>query len=120
VVDDNDPFRSTVAELLTLRGFRVVGEAANGDEALAAVDGDCPDGVLLDVNMPGQDGYTVSALLAVMCPAARIVLTSSEAGQVAPDVLERCGAVAFVPKMELAASDLQSLFRRPEETFPDR
>lgn len=120
VVDDNEQFRGAVTELLTLRGFRVVGEAADGDEAVAAVDRGCPDAVLMDINMPGHDGYAVSELLVARCPASRIVLTSSETVHVAQEVLEDCGATAFVPKTELADRDLWSLFWRPEDHVPDR
>jgi CheY-like chemotaxis protein len=119
VVDDNGHFRRTVVELLTLRGFHVAAEAASGPEALRAVRSDCPDGVLLDVNMPGQDGYTVSALLAATCPASRIVLTSSETEDVPRGVLEECGAVAFVSKSELPAIDLRGLFQQPADGTPE-
>jgi CheY-like chemotaxis protein len=44
---------------------------------LAAVAGDCPDGILLDINLPGRDGFAVAAAIAATHPAVRIVLTSS-------------------------------------------
>jgi two-component system nitrate/nitrite response regulator NarL len=116
VVDDSAPFRRTVVELLTLKGFDVVGEAADGREALAAVARDCPDGVLLDVNMPEQDGFSVSARLSGVCSRATIVLTSSETLDVPVEVLRASGAAAFVPKAELAVRDLDSLFRGTAES----
>ena len=70
------------AELLAVRGFEVLDEAADGEQALAAVAGRCPDGVLLDVNLPGQDGFAVAASLAVACAGIRIVLTSADIGHV--------------------------------------
>src|SRR5688572_7357972 len=73
VVDDNQHFRRHVGELFMLRGLEVVDAAADGEDALAAVVRACPDGVLLDINLPGRDGYAVAASLAAMCPAARIV-----------------------------------------------
>jgi two-component system response regulator DesR len=93
-----------------LRGFEVVNAVADGEEALAAVIRACPDGVLLDVNLPGRDGYAVAASLAAVCPAARIVLTSSDVDGVSTAVLDDCGATAFVPKTELAIVDLGRLF----------
>jgi two-component system, chemotaxis family, protein-glutamate methylesterase/glutaminase len=110
VVDDSQHFRRVVHELLMLRGFEVVDVAADGEDALAAVVRDCPDGVLLDINLPGRDGYAVSASLASVCPAATIVLTSSDVDGVSPAVLGECGATAFVPKTELATVDLRRLF----------
>ena len=112
VVDDSQHFRRVARELLMLRDFEVIDPAADGEEALAAVVGDWPDGVLLHINLPGRDGYAVAASLAAVCPAARIVLTSSDVDGVSTAVLVECGATAFVPKTELATVDLRRLFRR--------
>src|SRR5215211_9277300 len=110
VVDDNQHFRRHVGELFMLRGLEVVDAAADGEDALAAAVRGCPDGVLLDVNLPGRDGYAVAASLAAVCPAARIVLTSSDVDRVPTAVLRQCGASAFVPQTDLATVDLGRLF----------
>ncbi len=110
IVDDSPPFRAVAAELLTARGFEVLDEAADGEQALAAVAGRRPDGILLDVNLPGPDGYAVAASLAAACAGIRIVLTSADIGQVPAEVLKTCAAIAFVAKQELAAADLSTLF----------
>jgi hypothetical protein len=52
----------------------------------------------------------VAASIAAICPAATIVLTSSDTEDVPSVVLRACGAVAFVPKIELATTDLEALF----------
>ena len=39
---------------------------------------DRPDGILLDINLPGRDGYDVAASIASTCPTVTIVLTSSD------------------------------------------
>jgi len=93
-----------------LRGLEVVDAAADGKDALAAVVRACPDGVLLDINLPGHDGYSVAASLAAICPAATIVLTSSDVDEVPTAVLLECGATAFIPKIDLATVDLRWLF----------
>jgi two-component system, chemotaxis family, chemotaxis protein CheY len=110
VVDDNQHFRRQVGELFRLRGLEIVDAAGDGKDALAAVVRACPDGVLLDINLPGGDGYSVGASLAAICPAARIVLTSSDVDQVPAAVLRECGATAFIPKTDLATVDLRWLF----------
>jgi CheY-like chemotaxis protein len=56
VVDDDDAIRATVAEVLRTEGY-VVSTAANGAEALAAVDRAQPRVVLLDMRMPVLDGW---------------------------------------------------------------
>ena len=110
IVDDSPRFRALAAELLAARGFEVLQEAADGEQALAAVAGGCPDGILLDLNLPGPDGFAVAASLAAACAAARIVLTSADVDHIPAEIMRTCPAVAFVTKQELAAADLRTLF----------
>ena len=56
VVDDDPTILATVSEVLDMEGFAVV-TAANGAEALAAIDQDWPSLVLLDMRMPVLDGW---------------------------------------------------------------
>jgi CheY-like chemotaxis protein len=110
IVDDSSKFRDAAAELLAEMGFEVLAGVADANQALAAVADWCPDGILLDVNLPGRDGFSVATSLAAVCPAARIVLTSAELDRVPANILRTCAAVAFVPKQELAVADLGALF----------
>ncbi len=112
LVDDSPHFRGLAAQLLDAHGFELFGEAADGERALAAVAAECPDGVLLDIDLPGLDGFAVAELLAAACSGAKIVLTSAGVRHVPTRVLESCAAVAFVPKDDLMVADLDSLFRR--------
>jgi len=113
IVDDSPQFRAMAAELLAERGFEVLGTVGDGEQALAAAGRRCPDGILLDVNLPGRDGFAVAASLAAACPTARIVLTSADFAQLPDGLLRSCAAAAFVAKEELAAADLPGLFRTP-------
>jgi CheY-like chemotaxis protein len=112
VVDDSPHFRRTAAKLLAIRGLEPFNLVAGGDEALAVTAGKCPDGVLLDINLDGRDGFEVAAALSRRCPTVAIVLVSSDVDEVESSQLERCGASAFVPKTELASTDLALLFAR--------
>jgi CheY-like chemotaxis protein len=112
IVDDNPDFRAAAVELLAERGFRLIDEAADGDEAFSAASRARPDGILLDINLPGRDGFAVAALLASACSRATIVLTSSEADWVPAQVVKNCGATVFVPKDQLATARLRELFTR--------
>jgi putative two-component system response regulator len=58
VVDDLAPNRRLLERLLALAGYAVV-TAADGEQALAAVAGASPDLVLMDIRMPGRDGFSV-------------------------------------------------------------
>ena len=110
IVDDSPGFRTVAAGLLAEHGFDVV-VAADGEQALAVAARECPDGVLLDVNLPDLDGFAVATALAAACPAARIVLTSADMVHVQAEVLESCGVAAFVPKQDLVAAGPGTLFR---------
>jgi CheY-like chemotaxis protein len=110
VVDDSGAFRRTAATLLALRGYELLAMARDGRAAIEAVSRDCPDGVLLDVNLPDVDGFVVAGALAAVCPAVRIVLTSADVEDVPAAELARCHAAGFVPKDELAVVDLTRWF----------
>jgi CheY-like chemotaxis protein len=110
IVDDSESFRSTASVLLAALGLEVLEPVPDGEAALAAVAGDRPDGILLDINLPGRDGFAVATAIAATYPAVRIVLTSSDTEDVSGAVLKTCGATAFVPKTELATVDLGMLF----------
>ena len=62
LVDDEDQLRRVMRDLLERQGYTVL-EAADGAQALAEVDRGNPDLVILDLNLPGVDGYTVLAQL---------------------------------------------------------
>jgi len=71
IVDDDVIFRTLAAELLTSQGFDVLDEAADGLAALAAVAARCPDGILLDISLPGPDGFALAPSLAAACQMPR-------------------------------------------------
>jgi CheY-like chemotaxis protein len=56
VVDDEPDIRDTVSAMLEIEGY-AVGQAANGADALAVVERDPPDVILLDMRMPVLDGW---------------------------------------------------------------
>ena len=58
VVDDTPGNVKLLTDLLTVKGYEVA-TAESGHEALARIDADCPDLVLLDIMMPGMNGYEV-------------------------------------------------------------
>src|SRR5688572_8826307 len=60
IVDDHDGFRAVARTLLESEGFDVVGEAADGVEAVRATERLTPALVLLDVHLPDEDGFAVT------------------------------------------------------------
>ena len=60
IVDDHPSFRASARTLLEAEGYDVVGEAENGESAVAAALRLRPDLVLLDVQLPDIDGFEVA------------------------------------------------------------
>jgi DNA-binding NarL/FixJ family response regulator len=113
VVDDDDGLRAAIAEVVAAtRDCSLWGAAASGEEALArfalCTGGDRPDVVLLDVELPGIDGFEVAARLAAIDSSVAIVLMSTHSRDDLPnDALAR--VARFVPKVELSPTTLSSL-----------
>jgi DNA-binding NarL/FixJ family response regulator len=109
IVDDHPTFRSSARSVLEADGFVVVGEAGDGDAAIAAADRLRPDVVLLDVQLPDMDGFEIAKRLKLSGDAPAIVLTSSrdaaEYGSAVADS-EVCG---FIPKAELSGAAIADL-----------
>ena len=59
VVDDHDGFRSSLRGMFEAYGYQVV-EASNGREAIESASSECPDIIVMDLNMPVMDGLTAS------------------------------------------------------------
>jgi CheY-like chemotaxis protein len=106
IVDDDGRFRALARALLERSGYAVVDEAADGEQALAAARRLHPDAALVDVQLPDTTGFALARRLAEADRGLRIVLTSSDRTPGGSAALAGCGAVAFVPKDELAVTDL--------------
>jgi NarL family two-component system response regulator LiaR len=78
VVDDHAVVREGLRAFLELQdGIEVVGEAADGEEALAAADRLRPDVVLIDLVMPRLDGVSALRALRERLPAVRVIVLTS-------------------------------------------
>src|SRR4051812_8637408 len=106
IVDDHAPFRSVARRLLVVAGFQVVGEAADGVEALDAVQALTPDVVLLDIHLPGVDGFAVAEALAGHDRAPIVVLVSSRARLDYGNRVDESCAHGFIAKADLSGETL--------------
>src|SRR5215467_14444498 len=79
-------------------GIRVVGEAVDGESAITEAERLRPQLVLLDVQLPGLDGFEVAARLGQASDPPAVVLTSSHAASSFRRRLARSPARAFIPK----------------------
>jgi DNA-binding NarL/FixJ family response regulator len=109
IVDDHPGFRSLARRLLEAGGFEVVGEAADGNAAVAAVSELRPDVVLLDIQLPGIDGFEVTERLRDGGAGPAVVLTSTRDRADYGERVERCGARGFVPKAELSGAAVRAI-----------
>jgi DNA-binding NarL/FixJ family response regulator len=109
IVDDHADFRESARALLEAEGFDVVGEAADGGEAIAEVERLRPDVVLLDIQLPDQDGFTVAERLAAEPASPAIVLISGREAAAYGPRIARASARGFIPKRALSGAALASL-----------
>jgi DNA-binding NarL/FixJ family response regulator len=99
ICDDSAPMRGLLRAVIGLRpSLRVVGEAADGNEAIAEATRLQPDVILLDLAMPRRTGLDALSELRQVAPAAKIIVFSGfSASSVAGDVIE-LGAVLYLQK----------------------
>jgi DNA-binding NarL/FixJ family response regulator len=109
IVDDHEEFRASARALLEAEGFAVVGEAADGADALAAVSALRPAVVLLDIQLPGRDGLDVADRIAARPDPPAVVLISSRDAKSYGQRLGEAPARGFIAKSELSGAALTSL-----------
>jgi DNA-binding NarL/FixJ family response regulator len=109
IVDDHASFRSSARLLLESEGFEVVGEAADGESAIAQTAALAPEVLLLDVQLPGIDGFEVATRVTGRDGAPAVILISSRDGVDFGPLISGCGARGFVAKAELSGERLRSL-----------
>jgi DNA-binding NarL/FixJ family response regulator len=110
-VDDQELFREVVREVIEATpGFEVAGEAASGEEALAAIDDLTPHLVLVDVRMPGLDGVEVARRLVASHPETVVVLISVEESIDVPSAAGLTGNIPFVRKRDFGPGMLRRLW----------
>src|SRR6195256_2191717 len=100
LVDDHPLTRSALAGLLTQNGFDVVGEAADGDQAIGSAAELRPDLILLDLSMPGVDGLTALPRLREAAPECEVVVLTASGTEENLLSAIRGGAAGYLLKSE--------------------
>jgi DNA-binding NarL/FixJ family response regulator len=95
--------------LLEMEGYEVVGEAIDGEDGMRRARELTPDFVLLDIQLPGMNGFEVAAQLTAEPGAPSIVLTSSHEGGDFGRLIAGSGARGFIPKAELSGDRIAAL-----------
>ena len=75
IVDDDEGIRSSLSALIKrAKEFKLTGEFANGENALAEIPKNLPDVVLMDINLPGMKGYDCVRQLKTAHPAVQFLM----------------------------------------------
>jgi DNA-binding NarL/FixJ family response regulator len=108
IVDDHPAYRDAARQVLAAAGFDVVAEAGDGAEAVRLARALHPDVVLVDVQLPGADGFQVARELAREPDPPVVVLVSSRPRTDYGRLVERSGARGFIDKAELSGPRLHA------------
>lgn len=99
LVDDHDLFRAGVRSILQGQdGMVVVGEFANGEDAVNAVRAEAPDLILMDVNMPGIGGVEATRKILKIAPDVRVIAVTVLSDDPFPNQLLDAGARGYISK----------------------
>lgn len=112
IVDDNDAFRASARTVVQGAGYDVIGEASDVAGALAQVHALRPDVVLLDIQLPDGDGFTLADRLAKEEGAPTVVLISSRERVDYGSRIEEAAAAGFISKLDLSRATLEALVGR--------
>ncbi len=99
IADDHQMFRSGLKEMLALQNdMEVVGEAENGQDAVAKALALHPDVVLMDVNMPVMDGAEATSRILAEMPGMKILALSIYADDGFMASIMQAGALGYILK----------------------
>ncbi len=98
IADDLKFIKLVLRQLVEKAGFRVVGEASNGEEAVELYQDKRPDVVLMDITMPKMDGLTALKKILKLDPEAKIIMCSALGQQSLIVQALQLGAKDFIVK----------------------
>ena len=111
IADDHPIFRTGLRQTIEAdAAVRVVAEAGNGDEALAAIENVRPDLAVLDIGMPGPDGLDVARALRDRRSATRVIVLTLHKDEWFLNEALDAGVHGYVPK-ESAATEIVGAIR---------
>jgi len=106
IADDHPIFRTGLRQVLEAdAGLRVVGEAGDGDVALATIESVRPDLAVLDIDMPGRDGLDVTRALRDARSSTRVILLTLHTDAFYLNSALDAGVYGYVPK-ETAVTEI--------------
>jgi DNA-binding NarL/FixJ family response regulator len=100
IVDDHPLTRDALSALLEQNGFSVVGQAADGEQAIDAARALQPDLILLDLAMPGLDGLQALPRVRDAAPRCEVVMVTASVAEANLLAAIRAGAAGYLLKTE--------------------
>jgi len=99
IVDDSPQVRQELHTLLPLSGnIEIVGEAADGQEAIRLADALRPEAILLDLQMPIVDGFEAARQIKARCPSCRVVVLAVHGDVASRKLAAEAGVDAYLEK----------------------
>ena len=98
IVDDAAFMRMMIKDILSKNGFEIVGEAADGIQAIEKYKETMPDLVTMDITMPEMDGITALKEIKKMNPSAKVIMCSAMGQQSMVIDAIQAGARDFIVK----------------------
>ena len=99
LVDDHELVRTGIKRILDdVRGFKVVGEAKDGEAAVQFCRQHVPNIVLMDMNMPGMGGLETTKKICRYCPDVKIIVLTVNCEDPFPSKVMQIGAHGFLTK----------------------
>jgi len=99
LVDDHELVRTGIKRILDdVRGFKVVGEAKDGEQAVQFCRQHSPNIVLMDMNMPGMGGLEATKKICRYCPDVKIIVLTVNCEDPFPSKVMQIGAHGFLTK----------------------
>jgi DNA-binding NarL/FixJ family response regulator len=115
IVDDVERVRRDLSTALTLSGgLEIVGEAANGSEAIRMTESLGPDVVLMDLEMPVMDGYEAARHIKASYPSCRVIALTVHDYEAAREQAHQSGVDAFLIKGAPVKSIVQMISKQKE------
>jgi CheY-like chemotaxis protein len=112
IVDDSADFRDAASAMLERAGISVVGTASNSAEALRCYEDLHPDVALVDIDLGGEDGFTLAKQLDRASSALAVILVSTYAESDLAEMIDASPAVGFLQKFSLSPDAIRELLQR--------
>jgi len=115
IVDDEVALANTLAQRLQMRDLKV-GTAYDGEQALAKLNIDKPDVIILDLRMPGMHGMEVLREIKKVSPDIQVIVLTGHGTDKDEEEAKRLGGFDFLKK----PADIETLARRIKAAFQEK